>query len=104
MIHIENKKTYRGRGVYIGRPSLLGNPFHIGTHGTRDEVIAQYRIWLWQQIKEQTPVFQELQRLAIQAQHEDLVLLCWCKRADRPIPCHGDVIQAALAWLNGKER
>lgn len=62
MIRIENKKTWRDSGVYIGRPSLLGNPFHIGTHGTRAEVIAQYRVWLWQQIKEQTPVFQELQR------------------------------------------
>ncbi len=27
MIRIENKKYYRGGGVYIGRPSLLGNPF-----------------------------------------------------------------------------
>ncbi|MFN0122019.1 MAG: DUF4326 domain-containing protein [Blastocatellia bacterium] len=76
MIRIENKKTYRGLGVYISRPSLLGNPFHIGTHGTRTEVIAQYRVWLWQQIKARTPVFQELQRLALQAQREDLVLLC----------------------------
>ena len=67
MIRIENKKTFRGAGVYIGRPSLLGNPFQIGTHGTRDEVIAQYRVWLWQQIKEQTAVFQEQQRLALQA-------------------------------------
>lgn len=25
---------------YIGRPSVLGNPFHLGTHGTRAEVIA----------------------------------------------------------------
>ena len=40
MIRIENKKTYRGDGVYIGRPSLLGNPFRIGEHGTRAEVIA----------------------------------------------------------------
>jgi Domain of unknown function (DUF4326) len=104
MIHIENKKTYRGPGVYIGRPSLLGNLFHIGTHGTRAEVIAQYRVWLWQQIQEQTAMFQELQRLAKQAQHSDLVLLCWCKEPDREVPCHGDVVQAALHWLIGKER
>lgn len=103
MIHIENKKIYHGSGVYIGRPSLLGNPFHIGTHGTRDEVMAQYRIWLWQQIQGQTPVFQELQRLALQAQQGDLVLLCWCKESDREVPCHGDIVKAALHWLNGKE-
>jgi hypothetical protein len=104
MIRIENKKTYRGPGVYIGSPSLLGNPFRIGTHGTRDEVIAQYRVWLWQQIQEQTPVFQELQRLALQAQRDDLVLLCWCKQADRAIPCHGEVVKAARHWMNGKDR
>ncbi|MBL8204732.1 MAG: DUF4326 domain-containing protein [Blastocatellia bacterium] len=104
MIRIANKKTYRGTGVYIGRPSLLGNPFHIGTHGTRDEVIAKYRAWLWQQIQARTAVFQELQRLAIQAQHNDLVLLCWCKEETRQVPCHGDIIQAAIRWLNGQDR
>lgn len=104
MIRIENKKTYRGSGVYIGRPSLLGNPFHIGTHGTRDEVIAKYRVWLWQQIQQRTAVFQELQRLAIQAQHNDLVLLCWCKEDNSEIPCHGDIVQAAIRWLNENDR
>lgn len=43
MIRIENRKTYRGDGVYIGRPSLLGNPFKLGEHGTREKVIACYR-------------------------------------------------------------
>lgn len=104
MIRIENKKTYRGEGVYIGRPSPLGNPFKIGMHGTREEVIAQFRVWLWQQIKEQTAVFQELQRLVTQAQHDDLVLLCWCKEPNREVPCHGDVLRAAIQWLNGKDR
>jgi hypothetical protein len=104
MIRIANKKTYRGSGVYIGRPSLLGNPFHIGMHGTRAEVIAQYRVWLWQQIQARTAVFQELQRLAQQAQHGDLVLLCWCKESDREVPCHGDVVQAAIHWLNEQDR
>jgi hypothetical protein len=104
MIRIENKKTYRGSDVYIGRPLILGKRFKIGMHGTRAEVIAQYRVWLWQQSKEQTVVFQELQRLALQAQHGDLVLLCWCNQANCAVPCHGDVIQAVLDWLNGKER
>jgi len=29
MISIVNKRVYRGKGVYIGRPSLLGNPFKV---------------------------------------------------------------------------
>jgi hypothetical protein len=48
MIHIENKKTYCGEGIYVGRKmpgfpgSVLGNPFRIGRDGTRDQVIAKY--------------------------------------------------------------
>jgi hypothetical protein len=64
MIKIENKKTYRGEGIYIGRPSLLGNPFEIGVHGERGDVIKLYRRWLWDRILEQGEVYAELKRLA----------------------------------------
>jgi Domain of unknown function (DUF4326) len=43
MIRIENKKYYHGDGVYIGRPSLLGNQFRIGKDGTREDVLLLYR-------------------------------------------------------------
>jgi Domain of unknown function (DUF4326) len=64
MITVVNKRHHRGEGVYIGRPSLLGNPFKIGEHGTRNEVIAKYRVWLWQHIQQQCPVYRELLCLA----------------------------------------
>ena len=32
--------------VYVGRPSKWGNPFAIGRDGTRDQVIAKYRVWI----------------------------------------------------------
>jgi hypothetical protein len=57
MIRIENKKTYRGEGIYVGRETpgapgnVLGNPFRIGRDGTREEVVEKYRRWLWEQIK-----------------------------------------------------
>jgi len=100
MIRIENRKTYRGEGVYIGRPSLLGNPFRVGEHGTRDEVIARYRVWLWRQIKLRGDVYRELQRLAAIAKQGDLVLICWCKRQDRHVSCHGDILKSAVMWMN----
>ncbi len=99
MIRIENKKTYRGEGVYIGRPSLLGNPYKIGERGTREEVIQCYRAWLWQQIKLRGVVYQELERLATRAKNGDLVLICWCK----PANCHGDVIKSAVEWMNRQD-
>lgn len=95
MIRVENKKAYRGAGIYIGRPSLLSNPYAIGKDGTRDEVLEWYRAWLWRQIKLRGEVYRELQRLAAKAKDEDLVLICWCA----PKPCHADLVKRAIEWM-----
>jgi hypothetical protein len=70
-----NKEYY---DVYIGRPSKWGNPFQIGTHGTRKEVIEKYRNYILNN-KELMDSLYEL---------EGKILGCWCK----PKPCHGDVL------------
>jgi len=100
MINIVNRKTYRGEGVYIGRPSLLGNPFRIGEHGTRQDVLAKYRAWLWRQIQQQNEVYRELLRLAELARKGDLTLICWCKQPDEDGGCHGDILKAAVTWIH----
>ena len=99
MIRIENKKYYRGVGVYIGRPSLLGNPFKIGKDGARQEVIRKYGVWLWEQIKRRGAVYRELERLAVNARLGDLTLICWCKERDKDVDCHGDLVKRAIEWL-----
>lgn len=93
------------KGVYIGRPnprygeSPLGNPYTIGKDGTRSEVVAKYRSWLWDRIEEKGAVYQELVKLLTQAQlGEELTLVCWCA----PKGCHGDVVMAAIEWLEGE--
>lgn len=65
--------------VYIGRGSPWGNPFKIGTHGDRDEVIAKFYVYMLGKL-EQNPKFLEVLK------EKDLV--CFCK----PLACHGDVI------------
>lgn len=65
--------------VYIGRPSKWGNPFAIGRDGTRNEVIAKYEAWLF----EQPTLMTALPEL------RGKVLGCWCA----PLPCHGDVLE-----------
>jgi len=95
MIRIENKKTYHGDGVYIGRPSLLGNPFKVGEDGEREEVIAKYRRWLWEQIKLKNEVYLELKRIAALAKQGDITLICWCA----PKPCHADILRSAVMWM-----
>lgn len=64
--------------VYIGRPSLWGNPFEIGKDGTRDEVIAKYEAHL----------FSNTNLLSKVGSLKGKTLGCWCA----PRPCHGDVL------------
>jgi len=100
MIRVENKRRYQGCGVYVGRPSLLGNPYVIGKDGDKGEVIRKYRVWLWQQIQQRTLVYRELQRLAEIARKGDVHLICWCKQPDHEVACHGDILKLAINWIN----
>ncbi len=101
MITVANLRMKR-EGVYIGRAngqwqqSPLANPFKISRCCTREQAIAQYRLWLWQQMQSDTPAFRELLRIQQLAMTTDVTLLCWCK----PQACHGDIIVNATQWLN----
>jgi hypothetical protein len=64
--------------VYIGRPSIWGNPFVIGKDGSRDDVIAKYETWLLGN-------GQLVDQLAALAGKD---LVCWWA----PARCHGDVL------------
>ena len=65
--------------VYIGRPGPWGNPYHIGSDGTREEVIEKYR----------TDLFNDPTRMKHMIKLlKGQTLGCWCK----PLSCHGDVI------------
>lgn len=70
--------------IYIGRGSPWGNPFKIGEHGDRAQVIARF-------VKEVLP------RLDLEPlRGKDLV--CWCS----PSACHGDEILKALSGTASK--
>ena len=87
-------KHHGKSGEYIGRGSPLGNPFVIGKDGSREHVIAKYRVWLNEQIMRKNPVvLDELNRLGNKAIDEKgLALQCFCY----PKPCHGEVIKEKL--------
>ena len=72
--------------VYIGRGSKWGNPFKIGVHGSRDEVIERYQQYLWNR-KDLLADLDELRGKR---------LGCFCA----PQACHGDVLVDALAALD----
>ncbi len=80
MPRVLNKKTHGlpAGAVYIGRPSKWGNPFVIGKHGSRDQVVAQYERYLL--------ASRSLTASLHEQRGKDLV--CWCA----PCACHGDVL------------
>jgi hypothetical protein len=64
--------------VFIGRPSIWGNPFEIGKDGTRKEVIQKYKVWL----NNNGPLKSRILEL------DGKILGCFCA----PKACHGNVI------------
>lgn len=67
-----------GYDVYIGRGSPWGNPFKIGEHGSRKQVIAMYEKW----IQNQPALMSKIPEL------KGKVLGCFCS----PLQCHGEIL------------
>ncbi|MGB3495284.1 MAG: DUF4326 domain-containing protein [Elainellaceae cyanobacterium] len=89
---------------YVGRnrSSALGNPFKVGRHGSRSEVVALYRSWLWREVVQpglsgqSCPAWHELLGLVARVRAgESLVLECHCA----PLLCHAEVILRCVEWL-----
>lgn len=77
-VHNKYHNTAPRDAVYIGRGSPYGNPFVIGKHGTREEVIERY----------EREVLPTLDVEPLRGKH----LVCFCA----PKACHGDAIMRKL--------
>lgn len=78
---------------YIGRPTPLGNPFHVSIG--RTACIEEYRHWLWRKIKQRdNAVLSQLINiwLTVPKQNEPVRLGCHCV----PLDCHGTIVIKAL--------
>jgi len=64
--------------VYIGRPSIWGNPFIIGKDGNREMVIKKFKEY----ILNKPELLKKLPEL------NGKILGCYCK----PLDCHGDIL------------
>jgi hypothetical protein len=88
VVHVKKEPfdVYIGR-AYAAHPkdSPLANPFKIGTHGSRREVIERYR-----EYARTNPAI-----LALLDSLRGKVLGCWCS----PEACHGDVL---VEMIEGK--
>lgn len=96
MIFVFNKKDYNGEGEYIGRPSVLGNPYsHLENTkalfkvSSRDEAVEKFELWAREQLKSDNDFSKEFERLVDKYKKEKcLVLICWCS----PSSCHGHIL------------
>ena len=89
---VVNIKDGKGYDVYIGRPSKWGNPFFIGTDGSRAEVIEKFREYLM----EHPELLADIEELRGKR------LGCYC--VEKPISvvrqnkrCHGEVLLEVLS-------
>lgn len=90
-------KHWQEFDTYIGRGSIWGNDYSHkeGTRalyrvGTVEQAISCYRESLWNKIRSGSITLDQLRSL------RGLRLGCTCA----PRPCHGDVIVAAVGWVN----
>ena len=100
MINVHNINTYTGKGVYIGRGSVFGNPFKIGKDGNRDQVLAKYKRYLWNGINDDSSeICLNIKKLCDKYVRDNgnLNLICHCA----PLPCHGDIIRSCILWFLG---
>src|SRR6266540_7499759 len=96
MITVENKK-HGARGIYVGRPSPLGNPFAMHCEAERASVIRDYEEWLAGQLLDpRSAASIEMSRLAALARKQEICLLCFCA----PKACHADIIKRTIAAIN----
>jgi hypothetical protein len=106
-ITVVNKRGYQSNGgisVYIGRPSILGNPYtHLKgktlaeyTVATRDNAVKCYTKYFIDAIKNNKEFKAELDRIKKLSEENDVYLVCWCA----PKRCHGDIIKDYLYSQN----
>src|SRR5437870_4928570 len=98
MITVGNKK-HGASGIYVGRPSPLGNPFAMQGEAERAAVIRAYEDWLAEQLLDlSSRASREIHRLAGLARKQDLCLVCFCA----PKACHADIIKRTIEAI-GRE-
>ena len=112
MIYIYNRRieTHNKNDFYIGRGSVLGNPYsHIKDRKTkaiyeakdRDDAIDKYSYYfdlMYGSNKAFTQAIDEIYE--VYKSGDDVFLGCFCK----PLRCHGDVIKEKLEKRLLKER
>ncbi len=98
LIQIVNKYKHKPtlNDIYIGRGSLLGNPFSHKENtkalykvDTVNESIEKYKIWLIENFKNNKEIKNYILSIKEDSELSNINLVCFCK----PKACHGDIIK-----------
>jgi hypothetical protein len=96
VVEVVNTKTFQGDKntvTYIGRPTILGNPFAMSTESERTSVCDAYESYFRERVEHDEEFRDCLDELAQQAIRNGYVRLgCFCK----PKRCHGDTVASYL--------
>ena len=107
IVHCKSGKPY---DRYIGRSSYgdngrYGNPWEIGVHGTREQVIYWYSRWLrsGENFGNSTATAERREEILTHlTELEGKTLGCWCNHPFQA--CHGDVLITLLNEVLDKEK
>jgi Domain of unknown function (DUF4326) len=80
--------------VYVGRPTVFGNPYEARRDGDRAEAVRLYREWLEGSGAHDDDHFDQGCVLCRLPELRGKDLACWCPPGE---PCHADVL---LEWAN----
>ena len=98
----KNAKDYipSDLNCYIGRGSLVGNPFSHIPSGTkaefivssREEACLEYEAWLWNKVlvEKNKEIINFLAKI-----NDDARLICYCV----PLQCHGETVIRVSTWV-----
>lgn len=92
------KNTYDDTyDAFIGRPSIFGNPFHVGKDGTRTEVVFKHFMYFRKRLTSDP----EFKRTVLALRGKKLGCFChdWDGTGENPMYCHGDNIADYLNSL-----
>ncbi len=106
MINIVNKKNHKEQAndVYIGRPSILDNPYEMKLYG-RERCIELFEKEFYQCLTTgkdtKNMVYTQIQAaldniVAVISKFGSVNLVCWCA----PLACHGSVIAEYIVKMD----
>ncbi len=89
------------KGIYVGRPTILGNPFILERESDRNAILQQYDTYLMKELEnKEGAIYTEIHRIADMLYEQNIKLICSCS----PKACHADIIAREVVNIHNKDK